>query len=70
MEKGRRSIDPMIEVIYTKVNQIHETIFGNGQTGLKVKVDRNTMFRKFVIWIVAAMFVAFATAMATGLIKP
>jgi len=70
MEKNRRSTDPLIPIIYDKVNEIHETIFGNGQTGLKVKIDRNTMFRKFVIWIVAAVFVAFATAMATGIIKP
>ena len=30
-----------------RIQEIHESIVGNGHEGLKLKVDRNTNFRKF-----------------------
>ena len=37
------------------LSRINNTIYGNGNPGLKVDCERNTMFRKFMTWIVGGL---------------
>ncbi len=46
-----------------QIDRIESAIYGNGKNGLKVKVDRNTRFRKGIIITITLLI---AAAAATG----
>jgi hypothetical protein len=63
-------IKEKVESTDRRVGKIDETIHGNGKTGLVVKVDRNTSFRRAITWFVGGLFGSGTlTAIILGIIK-
>jgi hypothetical protein len=49
---------PKLEGIEKSLERIEKALYGNGSDGLNVKVDRNTQWRKGIVFVMCPVIVA------------
>jgi len=54
---------------WTAINQVRDSITGNGKVGLSVRVDRNTRFRRNLVKLLLALFTPLYGGLVLMLIK-
>jgi len=57
------------EKIWNALDELRESVVGNGKEGLKIQVDRNTNFRKNLTKILWALFTPLYAGLITIILK-